>query len=130
MLQRQGDFKFAQIKSYNEYLNKRPENESDAAFYIEVAHNLMEKGNVAVAEKVLSNITEILIEDPQPLRIYGYKLEEMSLKFQKKPLISKIVEIFTKVLKVNKNIFLVCVYIKDSRRRASKLFRPCCGAYS
>ena len=111
MLQRQGDFKFAQIKSYNEYLNKRPENESDAAFYIEVAHNLMEKGNVAVAEKVLSNITEILIEDPQPLRIYGYKLEEMSLKFQKKPLISKIVEIFTKVLKVNKNFFLVCVYI-------------------
>jgi hypothetical protein len=94
------------VKSYQEYLDKRPENQSKAAgFYIEVANILAAKGSFSAAQKVLSNITEISIEDPQPLRIYGYKLEEISQKFPSKVLISKIVQIFSKVLCVNKILF-------------------------
>ncbi len=61
--------KFPGVASYSEYLKKRPENEEDTFFYMEVADSLFEIRQYTNSIHVLSNISEISIQEPQPLRI-------------------------------------------------------------
>jgi tetratricopeptide (TPR) repeat protein len=59
---------------YRIYLDLRPENESNAGYYLDVAQLLADRGLTDLAIRVLSNLAEIDLENRHLLRILGQRL--------------------------------------------------------
>ena len=59
---------------YRIYLDLRPEHESNAGYYLDVAQLLAERGLTDLAIRVLSNLAEIDLENRHLLRILGHRL--------------------------------------------------------
>ena len=59
---------------YATYLDERPSNLASTAFFLDVADLLFERGQPALANRVLSNLAEMNLENRHILRILGYRL--------------------------------------------------------
>lgn len=59
---------------YAIYLDERDSNAGSTAFYLDVADVLAEKGQRALALRVLSNLAEMNLENRHILRVLGYRL--------------------------------------------------------
>lgn len=59
---------------YAIYLDERPSNAASTAFFLDVADLLFERGQPALASRVLSNLAEMDLENRHILRILGYRL--------------------------------------------------------
>ncbi|CAG1009843.1 hypothetical protein BURK2_03937 [Burkholderiales bacterium] len=59
---------------YAIYLDERPSWRRSSAFYLDVADHLQERGQPALARRVLSNLAEMEIENRQLLRVLAYRL--------------------------------------------------------
>lgn len=59
---------------YAIYLDEKPDYRNSSAFFLDAADMLLEKKQRALALRVLSNLTEMDLENPQILRILGYRL--------------------------------------------------------
>ena len=59
---------------YAVYLDERTEHADSSAFYLDVADILFERGQRALALRVLSNLAEMNLENRQLLRVLGYRL--------------------------------------------------------
>ena len=59
---------------YRIYLDERPDYENSPAFYLDAASQLEAKGQSELAQRVLSNLAEINLENRQILRVLGYRL--------------------------------------------------------
>ncbi|MDR3353133.1 MAG: DUF2135 domain-containing protein [Zoogloeaceae bacterium] len=59
---------------YRVYLDERPDYANSAAFYLDVADQFFARGETELAQRVLSNLAEIDLENRQILRILGYRL--------------------------------------------------------
>lgn len=64
---------------YQAYLQKRDSFETDAAFYFDVAQLLFESGDKEKAVRVLSNTSEMDMENHQLLRAMGYVFEQWKM---------------------------------------------------
>ena len=62
---------------YPVYLKQRKENEGSSAFFLDVADFFIEKKNPDLALRILSNVAEMELENPQLLRILGYRLMQI-----------------------------------------------------
>ncbi|MDE0820256.1 MAG: DUF2135 domain-containing protein, partial [Opitutales bacterium] len=63
---------------YAVYLEQRKENEDSSAFFLDVADFFLEKKKSGLALRILSNVAEMELENPQLLRILGYRLMQVS----------------------------------------------------
>jgi tetratricopeptide (TPR) repeat protein len=61
---------------YRIYLDERPDFENSVAFYLDVSYQLNERGQSALALRVLSNLAEMNLENHHILRVLGYRLLE------------------------------------------------------
>ncbi len=61
---------------YAVYLDERDRHADSAAFYLDVAAILFQRGQRALALRVLSNLAEMNLENRQLLRVLGYRLME------------------------------------------------------
>ncbi|RDZ28616.1 VIT domain-containing protein [Lysobacter silvisoli] len=61
-------------QAYAIYLDERDGYASSTAFYLDVADVLLEKGQRALALRVLSNLAELDLENRHVLRVLGYRL--------------------------------------------------------
>ncbi|MEK6771624.1 MAG: VIT domain-containing protein [Pseudomonadota bacterium] len=59
---------------YRVYLDERPSWVNSSAFYLDAADALFDKGQTALALRVLSNLAEMNLENRHILRILGYRL--------------------------------------------------------
>jgi tetratricopeptide (TPR) repeat protein len=59
---------------YEIYLDERPSYLASTAFFLDVADLLFERGQPALANRVLSNLAEMNLENRHILRILGYRL--------------------------------------------------------
>ena len=59
---------------YRIYLDERPDFENSVAFYLDVSHELAQRGQKALSLRVLSNLAEMNLENRQILRVLGYRL--------------------------------------------------------
>lgn len=59
---------------YRVYLDERPAYANSTAFFIDVADVFMERGQVSLGLRVLSNLAEMNLENRQILRILAYRL--------------------------------------------------------
>ncbi|MFK3648730.1 VIT domain-containing protein [Lysobacter enzymogenes] len=59
---------------YRLYLDERDSHAASTAFYLDVADVLEDKGQRALALRVLSNLAELDLENRQVLRVLGYRL--------------------------------------------------------
>ncbi|MFN9130956.1 MAG: VIT domain-containing protein [bacterium] len=59
---------------YEIYLDERPSYLASTAFFLDVADILFERGQPALANRVLSNLAEMNLENRHILRILGYRL--------------------------------------------------------
>jgi hypothetical protein len=59
---------------YGLYLDERAEHAGSTAFYLDVADILLKKGQRALALRVLSNLAELQVENPDLLRVLAYRL--------------------------------------------------------
>ena len=59
---------------YRIYLDERASHANSTAFFLDVADLLQEKGQKALALRVLSNLAEMNLENRHLLRILGYRL--------------------------------------------------------
>jgi tetratricopeptide (TPR) repeat protein len=59
---------------YAVYLDERDDHADSSAFYLDVADILFERGQRALALRVLSNLAELHLENRQLLRVLGYRL--------------------------------------------------------
>jgi Ca-activated chloride channel homolog len=72
----------ARLRSANEgdlyrvYLDAREEYKSSSAFTLDVAAHFFERGKTELALRILSNLTEMNLENRQLLRLYAYRLNE------------------------------------------------------
>jgi tetratricopeptide (TPR) repeat protein len=62
---------------YPVYLGQRKENEGSSAFFLDVADFFLEKKQPGLALRILSNVAEMELENPQLLRILGYRLMQI-----------------------------------------------------
>ena len=62
---------------YSVYLTERKENEGSSAFFLDVSDFFLEKKQPALALRILSNVAEMQLENPQLLRILGYRLMQI-----------------------------------------------------
>ena len=62
---------------YSVYLTERNENEGSSAFFLDVSDFFLEKKQPALALRILSNVAEMQLENPQLLRILGYRLMQI-----------------------------------------------------
>jgi Ca-activated chloride channel family protein len=62
---------------YSVYLTERKENEGSSAFFLDVSDFFLEKKQPALALRILSNVAEMELENPQLLRILGYRLMQI-----------------------------------------------------
>lgn len=63
-------------RAYALYLDERESQRDSPAFYLDVADVLFEKGERALALRVLSNLAELNIEDRRLLRVLAYRLNQ------------------------------------------------------
>jgi len=63
-------------KQYDEYINQRKEYKDTPAFYLDVAHHFFHHHTKTLGVRILSNIIELKLDNPQLLRMVGYKLDE------------------------------------------------------
>ena len=59
---------------YHVYLEERPDYARSTAFFLDAADVFFERGQPALALRVLSNLAEMELENPAVLRILGYRL--------------------------------------------------------
>jgi hypothetical protein len=62
---------------YSVYLTERKENEGSSAFFLDVSDFFLEKKQPVLALRILSNVAEMEMENPQLLRILGYRLMQI-----------------------------------------------------
>jgi Ca-activated chloride channel homolog len=93
-LRRLRDAKDADI--YRVYLDLREEHIDSSAFILDVASHLVGRGQIALGLRVLSNLTEMNLENRQLLRLYGYRLLEAKQY-------ASSVSVFERVLKLAPN---------------------------
>ena len=62
---------------YSVYLTERKENEGSSAFFLDVSDFFLEKKQSGLALRILSNVAEMELENPQLLRILGYRLMQV-----------------------------------------------------
>ena len=62
---------------YSVYLTERKENEGSSAFFLDVSDFFLEKKQSGLALRILSNVAEMELENPQLLRILGYRLMQI-----------------------------------------------------
>ena len=62
---------------YSVYLSERKENEGSSAFFLDVSDFFLEKKQPVLALRILSNVAEMELENPQLLRILGYRLMQV-----------------------------------------------------
>ena len=62
---------------YSTYLLERKENEGSSAFFLDVSDFFLEKKQPGLALRILSNVAEMELENPQLLRILGYRLMQI-----------------------------------------------------
>lgn len=62
---------------YSTYLNLKKNYYNSSAFFLDVADFFNEKGKKEIAIKILSNIAEMELENPQLLRILGHRLNQL-----------------------------------------------------
>jgi tetratricopeptide (TPR) repeat protein len=62
---------------YTVYLEQRKGNEGSSAFFLDVADFFLEKKKSGLALRILSNVAEMELENPQLLRILGYRLMQV-----------------------------------------------------
>jgi Ca-activated chloride channel family protein len=60
--------------TYRVYLDQKPDYANSSAFFLDAADILLEKGQRALALRVLSNLSEMDLENRAVLRILGYRL--------------------------------------------------------
>ena len=58
-------------QNYQKYLSIRKLFENNANFYVDVSTILYNDGQIELSLRVLSNLAELELENPQLLRIYG-----------------------------------------------------------
>jgi hypothetical protein len=62
---------------YSTYLSERKENEGSSAFFLDVSDFFLEQKQPRLALRILSNVAEMELENPQLLRILGYRLMQV-----------------------------------------------------
>ena len=62
---------------YSVYLTERKENEGSSAFFLDVSDFFLEKKQPVLALRILANVAEMELENPQLLRILGYRLMQV-----------------------------------------------------
>ncbi len=80
-------------KLYRIYLDERPGHVSEAAFYLEVADHLFERGLTALALRVLSNLAEIDLENRHLLRLLAYRLMQAEQWLLATPIFERVHEL-------------------------------------
>ncbi|MBK8786662.1 MAG: DUF2135 domain-containing protein [Chitinophagaceae bacterium] len=63
-------------KYYEKYLSLKKDYRDQPSFYVDVARYLFQKNNKQLALQVLSNVTEMKLEDPELLRVVANQLIE------------------------------------------------------
>ncbi len=81
---------------YRVYLDLREEHVDSSAFVLDVASHLLERGQITLGLRVLSNLSEMNLENRQLLRLYGYRLLEAKQY-------ASAVSVFERVLKLAPN---------------------------
>ncbi|WP_372015727.1 VIT domain-containing protein [Pseudoxanthomonas sp. 10H] len=78
---------------YARYFDLRVEHGRSPAFHFDVAQRLFELGDTALGWRVLSNLVELMPEDPASLRLAAYRLQDAGLASQALPLLRRIREL-------------------------------------
>jgi Ca-activated chloride channel homolog len=79
--------------AYRIYLDERPRYLASTAFFLDVADILFDKGQPALAQRVLSNLAEMDLENRQILRVLGYRLLQAQKPALAIPVFRKVLEL-------------------------------------
>ena len=83
----------ARSELYAVYLDERPSWQRSSAFYLDVADLLRERGELALARRVLSNLAEMAIENRQLLRVLAYRLVQFEDAGAAVPILERVREL-------------------------------------
>lgn len=75
---------------YAVYLDERPSYTASTAFYLDAADLLLERGQAALALRVLSNLAEMNLENRHILRILAYRLKQANRVQLALPMLRKV----------------------------------------
>lgn len=80
-------------EAYAVYLDERGGYENSTAFFLDAADILMDKGQPALAARVLSNLAEMQLEERHVLRILAYRLLQWERVAAALPILERVLEL-------------------------------------
>ncbi|MBC5766808.1 VIT domain-containing protein [Ramlibacter albus] len=83
----------AAADAYRVYLDERAQNAASSAFFIDAAGVFFQRGDEAVALRVLSNLAEMNLENRQLLRLYAYRLTQAKRSDLAVPVFERVAEL-------------------------------------
>lgn len=114
-------------KMYEKYLELKKENEMSPAFYMEVSDYFAEEGLTAFADRILSNLAELNLENSDVLRALGNKLVERKEYSKAAFIFEKLTRIRSEIPQFFRDYALACNLMGEKQKAVDALWHIVSG---
>ena len=106
---------------YARYLDARDAEVQGTAFYLDAADVLQQRGETALALRVLSNLAELDLDNPHVLRVFAYRLRELQRDDLAVPVFERVLAMRPEEPQSLRDLALACAANGDRQRAVGLL---------
>ncbi len=108
-------------EAYQKYIVLRKDQEHNPLFYIDVADYFYEKGDEKQAVKIISNVLELKLDDPELIRLVAYMLESYGMYNEALLVYKKLLEIRPEDIQTYRDVALAYETTRDYQKAFDQL---------
>jgi Ca-activated chloride channel family protein len=114
---------------YHVYLEERPDHARSTAFFLDAADVFFERGQPALALRILSNLAEMELENPAVLRILGYRLLQADRPDLARPMFEQVRKLRPEEPQSHRDLAQACAASGDLQAAVDLLWQVASGAW-
>jgi Ca-activated chloride channel family protein len=114
---------------YHVYLEERPDHARSTAFFLDAADVFFERGQPALALRILSNLAEMELENPTVLRILGYRLLQAYRPDLARPVFEMVRKLRPEEPQSHRDLAQACAAVGDLQAAVDLLWQVASGAW-
>ena len=114
---------------YHVYLEERPDHARSTAFFLDAADVFFDRGQPALALRILSNLAEMELENPAILRILGYRLLQADRPDLARPIFEQVRKLRPEEPQSHRDLAHACAAAGDPQAAIDLLWQVASGAW-
>lgn len=114
---------------YHVYLEERPDHARSTAFFLDAADVFFDRGQPALALRILSNLAEMELENPAVLRILGYRLLQADRPDLARPVFEAVRKLRPEEPQSHRDLAHACAAAGDLQAAVDLLWHVASGAW-